>query len=453
MKNNEQQFDELDELLVQAENNHEKRIVSPKDLIPKKMPITLGAHKKLEMIGPLIKELTGRDYEWSAYFLTQQGDPNYVIRDLLIQKGQDITLGTVKISGDDVAKANNQLEEKNNANGSNLYIIGWPHGHGDARHLGPSSVDMENFETVLNSVSLNTEQHINIPLKLIETQITKNRENGRIRFSGRSVDDAIIEYVLNHDKRLERILKRNGVDFQKENAKDKAVHLLNSLLDTTQINYYQSHIFGFAYYAIMSNIPNIKPYTAIGLSTEKAITKGNSSELIDKVEISKVFVKNDIEVTRQSLEEEIKANIDLPKKWVFVNWKGAKGKKGKYVSVGANAQKWDAQGYYAQYDNHYGGTYQNAFYLSRPFLKTLEGKVNEYEKRTDDPSIGEIKSFVKMMVKLDESYRRDEQMQIMDSYFQSKYGLKTKEAQEREKKEIKEKEENRPEEKVEKKEK
>ncbi len=432
-------IDELEMLLEQAGNNEKKKIITPKDRIPKTIPMTEGAYKKADMIGPIIKKLSKSDYEWSAFLLAQKDDPKYIVRDIHIQKDQDITYGNVKLKGEDVAKASVEIQKRNKEKGTNLYVIGWIHGHGLGM-LSPSGVDKNNFKVVLNSVSLNTEQHLSVPLNLIETNVTKRKEDGKIIYSGSAVEDAVIEYALSNDKLLEKILQEQDIDPEKVNILKKGNLLLESLLDATKINYYQSNIFGFSYFVIMNN-KHSKEYASIGLTAEKAITKTDSAEIVEGLEISKVHVENDIEFTEKSLKAELKSRIHIPKPTIYnieglnlfnkiKSGKKKKVKKGKKrVSVVAGDYNKHQTGLlpkgstHQQHETSNRTHYYNVLYVGSMALKTIEDNIIKYESLGAKGKMSELKEFMNMIQEIDYVVGFNAKEEIINSYFENKYSM------------------------------
>lgn len=297
--------DEIDELIEKDKRIKSRRILTPEDLIPLSIPFTEGAYKKADMIGPTIRDMTGEDLEWSAFLLAKKGDPKYIVRDLLIQEGQKIEGAHVGISGENIVKASNQVSKRNRREGSDFYVIGWIHGHGTFQ-LIPSSRDKRNFDMVINSVSLNTEQKMNSPLNLIETDIVRNLTNGKLVYSGEALEDAVIEHILPKGQKLEEILSQHGIQLD---PRENPLDLVRSILESIQTTHYQSNIFGFAYFVIMNNLHH-KPYAAIGLKNEKAITRNSNTHLIEGLDIEKVVAECDIEVDEDELKREIKEKVD-----------------------------------------------------------------------------------------------------------------------------------------------
>lgn len=400
---------ELEALLEQAEVRKTQKVKTPKDFMPKVISFTEGAYRKADMIGPIIKELSGDELEWSGFMLAQKGDLNYMVRDILIQKDQDIMRGDIQIDGTAIAKVDAQIQARNKKNGESLYVIGWIHGHGRSA-LIPSSIDRGNFDIVLNSVSLNTEQSLSVPLKLIETSITKRQEGGKIVFSGDAIEDAIIEYNLLEDGRIAKILEEHGVNLGRADTKEKAALLLSSLLDVANMKSYQPNVFGFSYFVIMNNRHD-KPYGAIGLMTEKVITSVKSAELIEKLGILKVQVENDINVSEESLKEEVRSNIKLPNPYlsgIGSIWEKLGAPGSSYVG-----EWWDRLPGGNKADIKYpsAGYYQPSLWVPPKLIGVLEQKCKENDITP------EVKGFLDMLKLVGESRSYDEQLKIIDNYF------------------------------------
>ncbi|MBI5148984.1 hypothetical protein HZA33_04865 [Candidatus Pacearchaeota archaeon] len=441
--------EEIERLLLQGNQEKKTTLV---DLIPPTVPFTTNAFKKADMIGPLVEKIGGRDYEWSAFLLAQKQDPNYIVRDVFLQRGQRATQGCyegevcsgIVIDGKGLSEANKCIEDKNKKEGTNYYVIGWIHGHGNAYHLGHSGTDFENFGIVLNSNSLNTEREVRVPLSLIETEVIKSQEDGKITFSGKSAGDALIEYGLS-EAAAEKILRGNGIDFTKDNLKEKAMSLLDSLLSSTDMKCYQSNILGFSYFVIMSN-KHIEPYASIGTISQRAITKTSSAKLI-KSKISRVRVEDDIKVDRKGLEKEIEECVEFPYHYTskFIGFPGAgtvyyyvgdklvkgisklvrgpnlvsgKGVKGKKIIVGKRAEnETDDKSNVTQCV----GQTKNGLWISSRVMDSILGKMQEYLKENKREP-GDVMGFIKMLLDLDGTYKTPSvQDQIIESYFKERF--------------------------------
>ncbi|MDO8556372.1 MAG: hypothetical protein Q7R96_04340 [Nanoarchaeota archaeon] len=311
---------DLQELLLRAEGKQEA--VRPEELVPS-LKFTRGAYEKAELIGPIIEGLTKRHLEWSAFLLAEKGDPDCIVRDVFIQRDQEIRYGNVMISGEAIVQASNEVQTLNKAQGNQRYIIGWIHGHGLAANR-PSIPDRETFDKVLNSVSLNTERSIVTPLQLIETEVQRSIENNVLRYKGSALEDAVVTYEVREREVFRRLLgdkqATNG-DLQK-----KSLELMSKVLGASTMKVYQPEIFGFAYFVIMNNKQET-PYAAMNMILENIITRNKTTELFDDEDIEQVVVPNDIVVDERDIRAEIKDKIKLDFPKVVVS----KIKKGKQV--------------------------------------------------------------------------------------------------------------------------
>lgn len=392
-------MDDIDKLLAKTEK---PGIIHPRDLIPQVVPFTKGAYHKAELIGPIIQGLTKKDYEWSGFLLARKGDPKYIVRDILIQEGQDIQFHNVEIEGKDIAKANDKVQRLY----KDLYVIGWIHGHGNVSFLSPSKVDQKNFDIVLNSVGLNTERSIDVLLNLIETDVIKKCENGKIIYSGKALEDATIEYILpSQDEKIKKILKQNGFDLKDKKIKENASKILETLLEEVETKFYQPNIFGFSYFVIMSNKTNTKPYAAIKLCTEKGVTKEKSSELIEDLDVEKIKIHGDIKITKTLVEEEVKANIELPKSTTI--WK--KIFTPPYTSTGKLN--------YSYYTPSY--TKWN-FWIENDLIESLEKRISKYESA--GKNVPDAKVFLELLKALKNQRDRTVQEKLLNIFFESMYG-------------------------------
>lgn len=206
--------------------------------------ISEGALEKAESVGPIIKDLTGEDLEWSGFMLARKGDPKHIVRDIWIQDDQDIKFHDVKLSGEAITTASHKISELY----PNHYVSGWIHGHGLAR-LVPSSTDKDNFRTVLNSVSLNTETRTLGDFDVIESDVTRELNGNVVRYNGTEIEDGVIQYSVDPEK-LQRVLRTLGI---KPTKGQDTSDLVSALLDSTEIKLFEPVITGFAQFAIVNN--------------------------------------------------------------------------------------------------------------------------------------------------------------------------------------------------------
>ena len=296
--------DEID-ALIDGEETEEDMSVS--DFIPDAIVMTSGAYEKSSLIGPLVREYTKHPFEWSAFMAAEKDDANYIVRDIILQKGQEVHRGNVVITGTDIALANSRLEEKNKHDGTHLYVIGWIHGHGLAP-LVPSRTDETNFMTVANSVSLNTESTVFSPFNLIEGAVRRKIEKNRITYAGTLQGDGKLEHVLPDASVLEKIVKNYGLSLDTVEEIDLK-KIARDIVDATITRVHQPTVLGFSYYVIMNN-QNDTPYGSIGTISEKMFTKEKRTyQLFEKILVKKIEVKDDIPVVPDVLKREIRENI------------------------------------------------------------------------------------------------------------------------------------------------
>ena len=272
------------------------------EVVPNTIEMTKGAYAKADMIGPLIEGMTERDLEWSGFMLAQKG--SHLVRDILLEHDQDISRGNVTISGASVAAAGARVKELGRQRGQELYVIGWIHGHGTCM-LSPSDTDLGNFSTVLNSVSLNTEQNVDAALHIIESEPQIACLDDRLVYSGSAQADGRVEYHVKDAAALRKlIVNADGVP---------AGTLLERVLGQVDTRYIQPTIVGFAYFVIVNN-PHDTPYTAVAFRSEKAITRTEREGLVERLPLRLVEVPDDIVVKKEAVEEEIRANVKMPER-------------------------------------------------------------------------------------------------------------------------------------------
>ena len=299
---------DLDALLDQEEPQQKKQ--SFLDLLPSKIRITEGAYDIADRIGPIVKELTSRDLEWSAVLLADKGDTEYTIRDIFLQQGQKIDHGNVVINGDDIAKANAAVGEANKQRNLNRYIIGWIHGHGLAA-LIPSGTDKENFITVMNSTTLNTEQRMLIPFNLIESEQKKKWNESTLTFTGEAIEDGSIECIAPSVQTLEQIAQEHAL--QGRNLKP---NLIRRIIEETKLNLYQPVAVGFCYFVIMNNRHD-EPYASLGILQENVFSKEKSYKLVKRGDLEIVTAENDVVISTRLLKKMVKAATGMPRKKRF----------------------------------------------------------------------------------------------------------------------------------------
>ncbi len=419
-------MDEIDLLLKKATEKQVQKVLSAEDVLPKKILFTQEAFRKASNIGPIVEKLAENDLEWSGFMIARKGDPQFIVRDILIQKGQDIKFSNVKIDGKDITRASNEVDEQNKKNGTQNYVIGWIHAHGNVKLTpSPSTVDLENFNVALNSIGLNTEQGIKVPLKLIQTNIIKEIADGRLIYKGENLEDAVIEYVLSNKEYLAEMLKSENVKFKTGQEFEKAKQLLEKLLDSSQTTFYENKAVGFAHFVIMSNNLNTAPYASYKYYEENTITKKTDSKLALPKTLEKITVEDDISFTEESLEAEIKDRIDIPKKWHYVPAKGRGGKKKKRGVIGRmlfeedysddddyiHVQKYTPAKSYRSYG------YETALFFSQRSLDEVEAELDKYKDAPNNEKYTAIKSFIDMLRYVDKSYKLAEQKDMIEKFF------------------------------------
>jgi hypothetical protein len=368
--------------------------------------MTRRAFDKADRIGPLVKDLAGQDYEWSGFMLASKRDPDYVVQDILLQRGQDISHGNVVIDGKAVADASAEVDQINKQFGTDYYVIGWIHGHGGA-WPSPSDTDVNNFGTVLNSVSLNTEQHVMVPLELIETEPQCSVQKGTVKYHGTAVEDAEIEYAFKDKKSLEGMLRGKGLSAR--NATQVATDLLVDLLSHADTKYSQALITGFAYFVIVNN-SHAKPYTGIAERTEKAITKTADVKMYEHLPLKIVDVEGDTPITDAALTEEIEDAIKIPRKGFFG---GLSALFGQDTLFGGQQHSYNVQGTQGTYPVSYDTN--NPYFLSRRLFDALENRLKE--ARASGASVDQVAEFVDMLKQMDNARTRKEQDTIIQQYF------------------------------------
>ncbi|MBI4143903.1 hypothetical protein HY486_01510 [Candidatus Woesearchaeota archaeon] len=366
-------IDDLEEVIERKTKTKKPRT---EDLLPKTLRITRNALIKAKLIGPLLEKIADDDYEWSAFLLARKKDPTFTIRDLLIQKGQDIRYGNVTIDGTAVAQAQARIEK------TQLYVIGWIHGHGNAQYLTPSPTDKTNFNTVLNSVGLNTEQPVKTPLQLIETKITTREDKGKIILTGESNHDATIEFIAEEE-------------------------MLKQLLEgRIKQEVYENTLLGFAYFIIMSNNLKVTPYAAIQYSKETAITKQRRTALKENLRLDTIKETDDIAITIESLEKELRENIEIPKRWysptgwVPKKWRGKKGEQP--CTTGDASGKQPLISYPGTQQGMPQAPHEPALIISGSMmaaLRTISEKMAQEGK-----NVGEIQTFFEMAADLSRTW-------------------------------------------------
>lgn len=424
----DREADDLEKLLNKKVESKGK-VMKPDDYLPQDILFTKGAYQKADMIGPIIKELTGRDLEWSGFMLAAKDDKEYVVRDILLEKGQDITQGNVVIDGEVVAKVGYTLKERNKEKGENLYVIGWIHGHGIG-YLKPSITDEENFGRVLNSVSLNTERKVDVPFNLIETDLIKKMGEGKIILRGSALEDASVVYDLTNDPLVKKILEENGINVNDENVREKALKLLSSLLDASNPSFQEPNIFGFSYFVIVNN-KHEKPYAALAVNSHKVITEKKDSKLITGYNIKEVEVEKDINVEKDELVKEIKENIDLPSKpKPFKPWPRRRKRPREVIVIPSDDEKRsenEKPPVYQEVPSSSPGTYyqdssrvnQFGYWVSDQLIALIEKRIKECQQKGVNVSKTYFSApFFEMLKKVASKYNdRMAQHEVIDDFF------------------------------------
>ncbi len=317
--------DELEFLLERAAQKQEEKL---QDLVPKEIKITKNARLKASpTLGRIVAEEGGSALEWYSLSVARKGDPEFIIRDIILPGDQKVTGAHVAVSGEEIAKITHQLATEN----KDLYVVGWLHNHGTISTFH-SGEDDENMQKVLNSVSLNTEQADYKRFNLIESVPQKSFQDGRIKIQGKDLEDAMIEYSLKHPDKVEALIQKFGIPTNGKPHPQIAMELLNELLEISDFTTREPRITGFCYSIVVNN-QNDNPYTEIAVIEEDVLSKKKSTHIRERVPLKVVEVPDDITVDEAALRKEVKQKIEIPKPTVITRvggwFKGKKRKRGK----------------------------------------------------------------------------------------------------------------------------
>ena len=313
--------------LLNQDDNIEEQDVN--DKIPVKIPITKGVMEKAFTVCDLVRDYVGSPSEWVSFLLASKSDPDYVVRDLLLINGAEIGHGHVEFSGQDHAKAAEEVKKINKEINKDYYIIGWLHSHAD---FGPfhSKTDSDNFENLLNTVRLNTEQKVPKLFNLIESEITEEIKDGFVVVSGEDIEDAVIKYAIPNNANFYQLLRKYGLKNKTKIALDKDKFILD-LVKTLNMKTEESVIAGFGY-SIVVNDKRANPYAEIGVVNEKIMSApGKRQNNFHKTSVDIFEIENDIIIDESELEKSIKERfvLHIPKFTKIKRFFG-KGSRRKY---------------------------------------------------------------------------------------------------------------------------
>ncbi len=320
--------------LLQGDMKREEKLIQERVFIPSTLPITRNTLEKAYEICRAVHTIDGKANEWFSFLLAQKNDPCYVVRDLLLVKGTHAGHAYVAVSGENHARANLEVVKLNEELDRDYYIIGWLHSHADFQP-NHSQTDNENFEQLLNTLYLNTQQRERIPLNIVESAPSWELKEGKIRITGQDTVDGYLEYTIPNPERLEQLLeqygfgKKNGFSFGKKRASEEEVQRLwREVVELCDLKTYEPLIRGFGY-SIVVNEKKDTPYAEIGIVEEKGITGiGKKTIIRQTISLEVVDVEDDVEFTTQAMQELVRERIVFPPKYV-AKFPSGNGKRNK----------------------------------------------------------------------------------------------------------------------------
>ena len=93
--------DDLEMLLERAAHRQEQL----EDFAPQEIKIAKNARAKASpTIGRIVAEEGGSALEWYSLMVAKKGDPEVIVRDIILPAKQDVTGAHVSVSGEEIAK-------------------------------------------------------------------------------------------------------------------------------------------------------------------------------------------------------------------------------------------------------------------------------------------------------------------------------------------------------------
>ncbi|MFH1637993.1 MAG: hypothetical protein ABIB71_06215 [Candidatus Woesearchaeota archaeon] len=320
--------EELDMLLKQ-----ENKADSVEALLPQNIKITEKALEKAQRYGPLLKDLSGSANEWFGFLVAEKGDEQYIVRDIILAKGQDVQGGFCNADGEKIAAANVEMRELATKRGKQYYMIGRIHNHADFGTFH-SGTDDDTIDTVVESVSLNTEKITYKPFNLIETSVEQVIEGDKVVMKGRGEGDCRLEYKLPKKEELEAMLKQNGINLEEGKASETMLKVLDGILKTSRPDIFEPKTVGFCYSIVVNNAGST-PYAEIGVVEEDVLSKKKKIYDKDKIMVEAMKVKDDIKFTDDELKKEIEDKVRYTKPVVKTIRKRVGGWLGNWYGTGS----------------------------------------------------------------------------------------------------------------------
>src|SRR3989338_10373358 len=314
-KNMSRDDDDLLALLGAADDEKEVQAQVNGVYIPEKIVMTQGTRAKAQAICDAVRTIGERPYEWFSFLLASRADQEFIVRDLHLVKGAQVQPSHVSVDGTMHARAAAEILEYNREHGTDYYTIGWLHSHG-AGMVGHSGEDDRNFEQLLNSVRLNTQQAVLEPLRLIETAERREIKDGALVISGQQVEDAVFRYATPNTRALEEVLERYGLTALAGFREVPEGQFLADLLRVVDVTVQQAKIVGFGY-SVVVNDKNDDPHALIGYVEEHAITAPGKLHMKTKqTRVACVDVDDDVTFDQRELEALVRERLQFPPKYV-----------------------------------------------------------------------------------------------------------------------------------------
>ena len=330
---------DLEAMLTGQKPQHQE--IAEADVVPKVIKMTPKAMEKARLLGPEAARIGGGAYEWYGLLLANSDDPEFIVRDVILAPDQTVSGAHVQVDGVKVAKAMQEIKELNTKRGTNYCVVGWIHNHANF-HTFHSGTDVDNFKTVLNSVSLNTESAVSAELSLIESKPDQALLEDRIKITGDRMLDGSVEYSIKDEAAALALLEKYGVKPEMVDGK-VAIKMLNDLLGVTKVAIKEPKIIGFAYSIVVNNAGDL-PYSEIAVLEEFPISKKKIHKTPEEIPVQIVEVADDITFTKEEVEKEIKDKLKFPS-YGFISKFLGRGRGGKTVyGNGRFLGYWDRYG-------------------------------------------------------------------------------------------------------------
>ncbi len=263
--------DELLEALDDEPEAKKTKILSARELVPKK---PLISHRCLEfgkMIGPVTQKQGKKALETGGLFLTDLGDDLFRLYDFIVPRKLEVTIGSIRIDNN-YDTAAREVYKWNKRDGTNKRSAALFHIHPSKRGgLHHSKDDDDVLVNLTNKFAKTTRRVHGSRFDLIQSTLAKEYDADKLILKGDALSDAIVKFVYPDDEAFYTVLKHYGLNPKRKDFKKN--EFMAQLLDIIDHTTEEPRLVNFAWSFVFNNSGKDDPYVALGVQEKFVLSQ------------------------------------------------------------------------------------------------------------------------------------------------------------------------------------